>query len=156
MRLAVAPPLVAPNGQVRIVTTPANQVRAEVVATGETLWTLPARIPDRAASAQWRVLFSTNSADLFVQNLSDQAGLTYQGTRRIEANTGTELANDFKMEVYWYENVVLWTAVRSDGKLLMAVHRPRGAGYWVRTLDPERLRVIADVPHVLPPPIPGR
>lgn len=90
------------------------------------------------------------------KTLSDEQGLTYQGTRRLDARTGAELANDYKMEIYWYENIVLWTAIRSDGKLLMAVQRPRDAGYWVRTLDPQTLRVIADVPRAGPPATPAQ
>lgn len=156
-RFAVAPPLLSPDGRLRFVTTPTNEVRAEDVATGTVLWTLPVRIPAVAPSVQWRFLFSDDGSSLYVQSLSDERGLTYQGTQRIEPRTGAELANDIKFEIYWYENVVLWTALRADGKLQMAVQRPiaGGGGYWVRTLDPQTLRMLTDVPQSGPPAIPG-
>jgi hypothetical protein len=153
VRLAVAPPLLTPDGRLRFTATPANSLVAEDVATGAVLWTLAARIPAAAPSARWRVLSSDDGNSLYVQSLSDEQGLTYQGTRRVDARTGAELANDYKMEMYWYENVVLWTALRSDGKLWMAVQRPRDAGHWLRTMDPRTLRVLADDQHPGPPAI---
>jgi hypothetical protein len=156
-RLAAAPPVVAPDGSLRLVTTPTNEVRAEDVATGAVLWTWPARIPAARPSVRWRLLFSNDGSSLYVQSLSDEQGLTYQGTRRVEPRTGAELANDLKFEIYWYENVVLWTALGRDGKLQMAVQRPAaaGGGYWLRTLDPLTLKILTDVPKTTPPATPG-
>lgn len=138
--------------------TTQNWLAAEDVPTGTVLWTLPTRVPAAAPSARWRVLFSNDGSSLYVQSLSDERGLTYQGTRRIRSHTGDELANDVKFETYWYENVVLWTALARDGKLQMAVKRPSaaGGGYWVRTLDPRTLRMLTDVPHADPPAMPTR
>ena len=110
VRLAVAPPLIAPDGRLRLVTTPANELQAEDEATGAALWTLPVRIPAAAPTARWHVLVSDDGTSVYAQSTSDEPALTYQGTRRIEARTGVELANDIKYEIYWYQNVVLWTA----------------------------------------------
>ena len=158
VRLAVAPPLIAPDGRLRFVTTPSNELRAEDVATGEALWTLPARIPAAAPTTRWHVLVSDDGSSVYAQSVSAEPGLTYQGTQRVEVRTGIELSNDIKFEIYWYENVVLWTALRSDGKLQMAVQRPTaaGGGYWLRTFDPLTLRMLTDVPQSGPPPVVGR
>ncbi len=158
VRLAVAPPLIAPDGRLRFVTTPANELRAEDVATGIALWTLPVRIPAAAPTTRWHVLVSEDGNSVYAQSVSSELGLTYQGTQRIETRTGVELANDIKFETYWYENVVLWTALRSDGKLQMAVQRPgaAGGGYWLRTFDPLTLRMVTDVPQAGPPAVGGR
>ena len=122
------------------------------------MWTLPARIPVAAPTTRWHILVSDDGNSVYAQSVSAEPGLTYQGTQRIETRTGVELANDIKFEVYWYENVVLWTALRSDGKLQMAVQRPAaaGGGYWLRTFDPLTLRMLTDVPHSGPPPVGGR
>jgi hypothetical protein len=158
VRLAVAPPLIAPDGRLRFVTTPSNELRAEDVFTGAALWTVPARIPAAAPTTRWYVLVSDDASSVYAQSVSAEPGLTYQGTQRIEARTGIELANDIKFEIYWYQNVVLWTALRSDGKLQMAVQRPTaaGGGYWLRTFDPLTLRMLTDVPQTGPPPVGGR
>jgi hypothetical protein len=158
VRLAVAPPLLAPDGHLRFVTTVTNDVRAEEVATGTVLWTLPVRIPAAAPTARWRLLISDDGTSVYAQSLSDEQGLTYEGTQRIEARTGVELANDIKFEVYWYQNIVFWTALMTDGKLQMAIRRPvtAGGGYWLRTFDPLTLKMLTDVPHAGPPPIGSR
>lgn len=157
-KFALPPPLQSPDGQLRFVTTPTNEMRAENVANGTILWTLAVRIPAAATSTRWRLLMANDGSSLYVQSLSDEPGLTYQGTQRIEPRTGAELANDIKFESYWYENVVLWTAIGGDGNLEMAVQRPiaAGGGYWVRTLHPQTLRMLSDVRHAGPPAIPGR
>ncbi len=155
VRVAVEPPLLAADGKLRFVTTPENWIQAEDVATGTVLWTLPSRIPAAAPSLRWRLLLSEDGSSLYVQSLSDQRGLTYQGTRRVEPRTGAELANDIKLEIYWYENVVLWTALGRDGRLRMAVQRPTaaGGGYRLRTLDPLTLKLLTDEEHATPPSI---
>lgn len=156
--LGVVPPLLAPDGRLRVVTTPTNWLQGEDSATGAVLWTRAGGVPAASGSVRWRVLFSADGTSLYVQSLSDERGLTYLGTRRIEPRTGAELANDLKFESYWYENVVLWTALRADGKLQMAVQRPvtAGGGYWLRTLDPRTLKTLADGRQPGPPPIPAR
>jgi hypothetical protein len=158
LRLAVAPPVLAPDGQLRFVVTPANEVQAEDVATGAVQWTLAARILAGAATTRWRLLPSPDGTSIYVQALSDESGLTYLGTRRIDTRTGVEKANDYKFESYWYEDIVSWTALGTAGDLLMAVERPAaaGGGYWVRTLDPLTLKMRADVRQPGPPAIPGR
>jgi hypothetical protein len=158
VRLAVAPPLLAPDGQLRFVTTVTNEVRAEDVATGTVLWTLPVRIPAAASNARWRLLISDDGTSLYAQCLSDEQDLTYQGTRRIEARTGVELASDIKFEIYWYQNIVFWTALMTNGRLQMAIRRPvtAGGGYWLRTFDPLTLKMLTDVPHTGPPAIGSR
>lgn len=155
-RLAVTPPVAAPDGSLRFVTTPANELRAEDVPTGTVRWTLSARIPVTAQTMRWRVVVSDDGTSIYVQSLSDEEHLTYLGTRRIEARTGVELANDIKYEVYWYQNVVLWTAF-TQGKLQMAVERPSagGGGYWLRTLDPLTLKMLTSVPVTTRPATPG-
>jgi len=52
------------------------------------------------------------------------------------------LADDIKFEDYWYENLVLWTALTQDGRLQMAIKRASaaGGGYWLRTFDPLTLK----------------
>ncbi len=156
VRLAVAPPLVAPDGHLRFVTTAANELQAQDVATGAALWTLPVRIPAAAPTARWHVLVSNDGASVYAQSTSGEPALTYQGTRRLEARTGVELANDIKYEVYWYQNVVLWTALM-QGKLQMAIERPPagGGGYWLRTLDPLTLKMLTSVPMTTRPATPG-
>ena len=154
--LAVAPPLLTPDGQLRFVVSPANEVRAEDAATGAVRWTLGAPFVAGAATLHWRLLLTPDGASVYVQSLSDEPRLTYLGTRRIDARTGGEQANDYKFEIYWYENVVLWTALKTTGELVMAVERPAaaGGGYWVRTLDPLTLKMRTDVPQPGPPAIP--
>jgi len=155
-RLAAAPPVVAPDGSLRFVTTPTNQLRAEDVTTGTVLWTLSARIPASAPTMRWRIVLSDDGTSVYVQSLSDEQDLTYLGTQRIEARTGSELASDFKDEIYWYQNIVLWTAF-TQGKLQMAVERPSagGGGYWLRTLDPLTLKMLTSVPMATRPATPG-
>jgi len=155
-RLAAAPPVVAPDGLLRFVTTPTNELHAEDVATGTVRWTLSARIPASAPTMRWRIVVSDDGGSVYVQSLSDEQGLTYLGTQRIEARTGVELANDIKYEIYWYQNVVLWTAF-TQGKLQMAIERPSagGGGYWVRTLDPLTLKMLTSVPMTTRPATPG-
>lgn len=156
VRLAVAPPLIAPDGRLRFVTTPANELQAQDATTGAALWTLPVRIPTAAPTARWHVLVTEDSTSVYAQSTSDEPALTYQGMRRIEARTGVELANDIKYEIYWYQNVVLWTAF-TQGKLQMAIERPSagGGGYWLRTLDPLTLKVLTSVPMTTRPATPG-
>jgi hypothetical protein len=156
VRLAVAPPLIAPDGHLRFVTTPANELQAQDVATGAALWTLPVRIPAAAPAARWHVIVSDDGNSVYAQSISDEPALTYQGTRRLEARTGVELANDIKYEIYWYQNVVLWMAL-TQGKLQMAIERPPagGGGYWLRTLDPMTLKVLTSVPIAARPATPG-
>jgi outer membrane protein assembly factor BamB len=155
-RFALAPPMLSADGQLRFGTTPMNEMRAEDATTGQTLWTLPVRIPAAAPTARWRLLLSDDGSSIYVQSVSDEVGLTYQGTQRLDPRTGVELANDIKFESYWYQNVLLWTALRADGNLQMAVRRPlaAGGGYQLRTLDPQTLRMLTDVPHARPPAIP--
>ena len=156
--LAVAPPLLTPDAQLRFVVSPANEVRAEDAATGAVRWTLGAPFLAGAATLHWRLLLTPDGASVYVQSLSDEPRLTYLGTRRIDARTGGEQANDYKFEIYWYENVVLWTALKTTGELLMAVKRPAdaGGGYWVRALDPLTLKMRTDIPQPGPPAIPGQ
>src|SRR5688572_2197969 len=90
VRLAAAPPLIAPDGRLRFVTTSANELRAEDVATGVALWTLPARIPVAAPTTRWHVLVSDDGNSVYAQSVSAEPGLTYQGTQRIETRTGVE------------------------------------------------------------------
>jgi len=99
---------------------------------------------------------SDDGRSVYAQTTSDEPALTYQGTRRIEARTGVELANDIKYEIYWYQNVVLWTAF-TQGKLQMAIERPSagGGGYWLRTLDPLTLKMLTSVPVATRPATPG-
>jgi hypothetical protein len=151
-RLAAAPPFVAPDGSLRFVTTPTNELRAEDIAAGTLAWTLSARIPASAPTMRWRIVVSDDSGSVYVQSLSDEQGLTYLGTQRIEARTGIELANDFKYEIYWYQNVVLWTAF-TQGKLQMAIERPPagGGGYWLRSLDPLTLKMLTSMPMATRP-----
>jgi len=141
---------------VRFLTTTTNELRAEDVATGTVRWTLSARIPASAPGMRWRIVVSDDGTSIYVQSLSDEPRLTYLGTQRIEARTGVELANDFKDEIYWYENVVLWTAF-TQGKLQMAIERPSagGGGYWLRTLDPLTLKMLTSVPMAARPTTPG-
>lgn len=133
-------------------------MQAEDAATGAVLWSWPTRIPAARPTVHWRALFSHDGSSLYVQSLSSESGLTYQGTRRVEPRTGAELANDVKFEDRWYENVVLWTALGRDGKLQMAVQRPAtaGGGYRLRTMDPTTLRILADASHGSPPAMPDR
>jgi hypothetical protein len=155
-RLAAAPPVVAPDGSLRFVTTPTNELRAEDVATGTVRWTLSARIPASAPGMRWRIVLSDDGTSIYVQSLSDEQGLTYLGAQRIEARTGVELANDNKDEIYWYQNVVLWTAF-TQGKLQMAIERPSagGGGHWLRTLHPLTLKMLTSVPMATRPATPG-
>jgi hypothetical protein len=155
-RLAVAPPLVTPDGQLRFVTTPTNDVQAEDVGTGTVRWKLSPRIPATAPAMRWRIVVSDDGSSVYIQSVSDDPGLRYLGTQRIEARTGAELANDFKDEIYWYQNVVLWTAF-TRARVLMAVERPAagGGGYWLRTLDPLTLKILTSVPTATPPAGPG-
>jgi hypothetical protein len=157
LRLAVAPPLLARDGRSRFVTTPANAIQAEDVATGAVLWTLPPRFL-AGTTMRWRLLLSDDGASIYVQNLSDERDLTYLGTQRVDARTGVELANDFKFEIYWYQNIVLWTALKPGGELLMAVERAAagGGGHWLRTFDPFTLKMRMSVPQSGPPPIPAQ
>lgn len=155
-RLAAAPPVMTPDGSLRFVTTSTNELQAEDVTTGTVRWTLSARIPASAPTMRWRIVVSDDGTSIYVQSLSDEQDLTYLGTQRIEARTGVELANDIKDEIYWYQNIVLWTAF-TQGKLQMAVERPSagGGGYWLRTLDPLTLNMITSVPMAARPAIPG-
>jgi len=147
---------VAPDGLLRFVTTPTNELRAEDVSTGTVRWTVSARIPASAPTMRWRVVVSDDGESVYVQSLSDEQDLTYLGTQRIDARTGVELANDIKYEIYWYQNVVLWTAF-TQGKLQMAVERSPagGGGYWLRTLDPLTLKMLTNVPVTTRPATPG-
>jgi hypothetical protein len=158
VRLAVSPPLIAPDGRSRFVATSANEIRAEDAATGAVRWTLPPRLPAGGTTMRWRLLVSDDGASVYVQGVSDERDLTYLGTRRVDARTGVELANDYKYEIYWYQNIVLWTAVKPGGELLMAVERPAaaGGGHWLRTFDPLTLKMRTSVPQSGPPPVPGR
>jgi hypothetical protein len=155
-RLAAAPPVVAPDGSLRFVATPSNELRAEDVATGTVRWTVSARILASAPTMRWRIVVSDDGGSVYVQSLSDEQDLTYLGTQRIDARTGVELANDIKYEIFWYQNVVLWTAF-TQGKLQMAVERPPagGGGYWLRTLDPLTLKMLTSVPMATRPATPG-
>ena len=154
-RVAVAPPLLAPDGKVRFTTIAPNEVRAEDTATGAVRWTLPiSQLAGSATTHYWRLLLSHDGGSLYVQSLAEGQSPTYLGTRRVDARTGVELANDIKFEIYWYENVVLWTALAQDGPLLMAVERPAaaGGGFWLRTFDPLTLKMLTDVRQAAPPP----
>src|SRR5439155_1539608 len=91
--------------ELRFVVSPANEVRAEDPATGAVRWTLGAPFLAGAATLHWRLLLTPDGASVYVQSLSDEPRLTYLGTRRIDARTGIEQANDYKFEIYWYENV---------------------------------------------------
>jgi hypothetical protein len=155
-RLAVAPPVFTPDGKLRFVTTVSNEVRAEDPATGAVRWTLPTHPLAVGSSMHWRLLVSNDGSSLYVQSVADGRSPTYLGTRRIDARTGVELANDAKSETYWYENVVLWMALTHNGTLQMAVERAptAGGGYRLRTLDPLTLKMLSDIPTVAPPATP--
>lgn len=104
-----------------------------------------------------RVLVSADSASVYVQLVrADGQSPTYLGTRRVDARTGVVLADDIKFEVYWYENLVLWTALTQDGRLLMAIKRASaaGGGSWLRTFDPLTLKMLTDVRQSTTPAAP--
>jgi outer membrane protein assembly factor BamB len=155
-RLAASPPLLGPDGQVRFVTTAANEVRAEDAATGAIRWTLPTPVLAAGSSLHWRLLVAGDGSSVYVQSVLDGGGPTYLGTRRVDARTGVELASDIKFEIYWYENVVLWTALADGGALQMAIERARaaGGGYRFRTFDPLTLKMLTDVQQPAPPSVP--
>jgi hypothetical protein len=143
----VVPPLLAPDGKVRFAVTAANEVRAEDPATGAIRWTLPTVLQAGGSPLRLRLLLSDDAVSLYVQSIAEGPSPTYLGTRRIDARTGVDLANDIKTEIYWYENVVLWTALARDGYLLMAVQRApaAGGGFWLRTFDPLTLKMLTEV-----------
>lgn len=105
------------------------------------------------SSLYWRVLLSDDGLSVYVQAVLDGRSPSYLGTRRIDARTGVELASDIKFEVYWYDNVVLWTALTYDGRLQMAIERApaAGGGYRLRTFDPLTPKMLTDVPQPAPP-----
>jgi len=154
--IAREPPLLAPDGALRFVSTPSNELRAEDPATGDVRWTLTHRFLAGGIPMHWRVLVSRDGASAYVQSLADGPTPTYLGTRRIDARTGAELADDLKNEIYWYENVVLWTALGRGGELRMAIVRApaAGGGYLLRTLDPLTLKSLTEITRAAPPPIP--
>jgi len=156
VRLATAPPLLTPDGQLRFVTTLLNEVRAEDPATGAVRWTLSHPLLFGASRMHWRILVSNDGSSVYVQSVADGQSPTYLGTRRIDARIGVELAADIKNEIYWYENVVLWTALRR-GELQMAIERApaAGGGYRLRTFDPLTLKMLADITQAAPPAILG-
>ena len=156
-RVAVAPPLLAPDGQVRFVTSVSNEVRAEDPATGAVRWTLPTPLLAGGSPMHWRLLVSDDGSSVHVQSVADGRSPTYLGTRRVDARTGAELATDIKFEIYWYENVVLWTALTHGGGLQMAIERApaAGGGYRLRTFDPLTLKMLTDVPQAAPPAPPS-
>jgi hypothetical protein len=154
-RLASAPPLSSPDGFLRFVSTPSNVLVAEDVATGALRWALPHFAPNGSAM-QWRVLVSDDGLSVYVQSVADAGSPSYLGTRRIDFRTGAELASDLKNDTYWYEDIVLWTALQRDGKLQMAIRRATasGGGYWLRTLDPLTLAVRSNIAQTTAPPAP--
>ncbi len=142
----------APDGRLRFVSTLSNDLRAEDTATGAVRWTLqPRPFPTR-----WRVLVSNDGLSVYVQMVADNSP-TYLGTQRINARTGMKLADDIKNEIYWYENVVLWTALTRAGEPQMAIARASaaGGGYRLRTLDPLTLMVRTDITQTTVPQPPG-
>jgi outer membrane protein assembly factor BamB len=155
-RLAASPPLLGPDGQVRFVTTAANEVRAEDAATGAIRWTRPTPVLAAGSSLHWRLLVADEGSSVYVQSVLEGGSLTYLGTRRVDARTGVELASDIKFEIYWYENVVLWTALTDGGALQMAIERAKaaGGGYRLRTFEPLTLKMLGDVEQPGPPPVP--
>jgi len=155
-RLAGPPPLLGPDGQVRFVATASNEVQAEDSATGAVRWTLPTPAPPGDSSLRWRVLPATDGSSVYVQAVLDGGSPTYLGTRRVDARTGIELASDIKSEIYWYDNVVLWTALTPRGELQMAIERARaaGGGYRLRTFDPLTLKMLSDAPQPTAPVLP--
>jgi hypothetical protein len=155
-RLAAPPPLLGPDGQVRFMTTAANEVRAEEAATGAVRWTLPTPVLAAGSSLHWRLLVAGGGSWVYVQSVLDGGSPTYLGTRRVDAHTGVELASDIKFEIYWYENVVLWTALTDGGPLKMAIERAKaaGGGYRLRTFDPLTLKMLTDVEQPMPPSVP--
>lgn len=156
-RLAAPPPLLGSDGQVRFVATVSNEMRAEDPATGAVRWTLPTPVLAVGSPLHWRLLASDDGLSVYVQSVLDGPSPTYLGTRRIDARTGVELASDMKFEIYWYENVVLWTALSHGGDLQMAIARApaAGGGYRLRTFDPLTLKMLTDAPQPAPPSIPG-
>ncbi len=158
IRLASEPPLFSPDGRLHFVlSTLANELRAEDVATGALRWTLSQPLRPDQSPMRWRVVVSDDGASVYVQMLYDAGTPTYLGTRRIDVRSGAILANDIKQDTYWYEDVVLWTALRSGGELQMAIRRAAaaGGGYRLRTLDPLTLAMRADITQTTPPPRPG-
>jgi len=156
--VAAEPPLVAPNRALRFVSTPSSELRAEDPATGDARWTLTHSFLAGGAPQHWRVLVSSDGASVYVQSLADGPTLTYLGTRRVDARTGSVLADDIKNEIHWYENVVLWTALGRGGELQMAIVRAptAGGGYLLRTLDPLTLKTLSEIALATPPPTPSR
>ena len=119
-------------------------------------WTLPTPAPPGDSSLRWRVLPATDGSSVYVQAVLDGGSPTYLGTRRVDARTGIELASDIKFEIYWYDNVVLWTALTPRGELQMAIERARaaGGGYRLRTFDPLTLKMLSDAPQPTAPVLP--
>jgi hypothetical protein len=157
-RLAAPPPFLGPDGNVRFVTTASNDLRAEDTATGAVRWTLQHPALPGSSFARWRLLVAGDGSSVYVQSVVDGGSPTYLGTRRVDARTGAELANDIKFETYWYENVVLWTALTQGGGLQMAIERASaaGGGYWLRTFDPLTLKMLTDVRQAAPPTPPTK
>jgi hypothetical protein len=152
-RLAVPPPLFGPDGQVRFAATVSKEVQAEDSTTGAVRWTHPTPVLAAGSSLHWRLLVASDGSSVYLQEVLDGVSPTYLGTRRVDARTGVELASDIKFEIYWYDNVVLWTALTPRGDLQMAIERARaaGGGYRLRTFDPLTLKMITDVPQPTPP-----
>lgn len=155
-RLAVATPLLAPDGQTRFISS-GPEVRAEDPVTGSVRWRLGAPLLPGGSAMDSRVLVSADSASVYVQLVrADGQSPTYLGTRRVDARTGAVLADDIKFEDYWYENLVLWTALTQDGRLQMAIKRASaaGGGYWLRMFDPLTLKMLTDVRQSTTPAAP--
>ncbi len=134
-----------------------SELRAEDTATGELRWSLERTLLPGADTMRWRILAAQDGMSLWVQLIGDAAGSpSYLGTRRIDAQNGAQPASDIKDEIWWYDNVVLWTAVDSGGQLRMALLRPAaaGGGYRIRTLDPLTLAIRNDITRTTPPPAP--
>jgi len=154
LQLASEPPLATP--WFRLVLTNTNDLQAVEVATGRVLWTLDHRDPG-GRQMHWRVLAAHDGASIYVQLVALSGSPTYLGTRRIDAQSGKELAADIKNEIYWYENVVHWTALRSGGELQMAITRASaaGGGSRLRTFDPVTLAMRSDIAQAGPPSSPA-
>ena len=155
--LSTEPPLLVAGGlRLRV---GASDLRAEDATTGQLRWSLE-RVPlPGADTMRWRVLGSRDGSFVYAQLVADRGSSpSYLGTRRIDARTGAELASDVKDEIWWFENVVLWTALDPAGRLVMAVERAAraGGGYRLRTLDPLTLAIRTDDPLTVPPSPPGR
>lgn len=137
-------------GDVRIDVAPGprNEVVVQDTGSGAILW----RLAGWTETARWHVLPSADARTVYIQQLRPRTP-TYLGTQTLDLRTGARLADDVKQELYWYENVVHWTALLPSGDLEMLVER--SGRFEVRRLDGRDLKILAtrSVPSPVPPPV---